>query len=59
MTGLDARHVGPSEVQRLIGVFQGGSVIQYKLTRLVKRCLIYLDHLESGPKTYARADSRL
>ncbi|CAN8255073.1 unnamed protein product [Cochlearia groenlandica] len=27
-----------------------------KLSRLVKGCLIYLDHLESGPKTYLKAD---
>ena len=30
--------------------------MQCKLTRMVKGCLIYLDHLESGTKTYATAN---
>lgn len=56
MTGIYSRHVTRSEAQRLVPLFLSGASGQCKLTRMVKGCLIYLDHLESGTKTYARAD---
>ncbi|CAA7031226.1 unnamed protein product [Microthlaspi erraticum] len=56
MTCIYTRNVTRSDAYRLVALFRSGAYVQCKLTRLVKGCLIYLDHLESGKKTYARAD---
>ncbi|KAK7405502.1 hypothetical protein VNO78_06861 [Psophocarpus tetragonolobus] len=48
----DVHVYGPEKIASLLRVYQYGSCGQHKLTRLVKGCLLFLDHLESGPKVY-------
>lgn len=53
LTGLNVKHVMNMGTHKILKVFQYGLLHgQSKLSRLVKGCLLYLDHLEKGPTKY-------
>lgn len=55
VTGLstnDVKHAQTDKIETLMAVIGKNSAGQNKLTRLVKGCLMFLDHLEKGSQKY-------
>nr|GLL30374.1 putative viral coat protein [Ipomoea trifida] len=55
LTGLNVeqlRNINASKYLQLLRMFEFSTAGQSKLTRLVKGCLMFLDHLKSGPMQY-------